>query len=94
MARKSGRMRSIGKKTFDRTNLELADKELKVLRNTKIVWESLRPKISNKELYDRLINEIKLSTDKNEDLSQLRNRIQEFGKEGLDLVRKVIKMIP
>ena len=93
MARKSGRMGSKGKKTFDRTNLELADEELRVLQNTKIDWESLRPKISNMELYDKLIDEIKLSTKRNENLSQFRYRIQELGKEGVDLSRKIIKMI-
>ena len=93
MTRKPGRMAEKGKKTIDKTDIELTDEEMKVLLNTTINWDDLRPKISDQELYDKLIEAVKHTTASNENLAQLKNRLQTLGKEGWSLAKKIIDLV-
>ena len=94
MARKPGRMADLGNKTFDRTNAELSDEEAKILLETNIDWEALRPKISDQEIYNRLIHEVQAATQKNENLAQLKDRLSTLGKEGLSVAKKIAQLVP
>lgn len=93
MTRKPGRMAKKGKKTFDKTDIELTDEEMNVLLNTTINWDDLRPKISDQELYDKLIEAVEHTTANNENLAQLKNRLQTLGKEGWSLAKKIIDLV-
>ena len=94
MARKPGRMASLGDKARDRTNLELSDTEANILLSTTIDWEALRPQVTDKQTYDRLIEQVQQATANNEDLAQLKNRIETLGKEGVQLAKTIIELIP
>lgn len=93
MVRKPGRMANIGNDTFERTNIELSDDEVNLLITTSIEWESFRPKVSDQELYDKLIAAVEESTQKNENLAMLKTRLETLGKEGLALAKKVAGLI-
>jgi len=94
MARKPGRMASLGDKSRDKTNLELSDTEASLLLSTTIDWEALRPQVTDQQTYDRLIEQVKLATANNENLAQLKVRLETLGKEGWQLAQKIIKLIP
>lgn len=93
MTRKPGRMATKGNKTFDKTDIELADEEMEVLLNTAINWDDLRPKISDQELYDKLIEAVEHATANNKNLAQLKSRLQSLGKEGWSLAKKIIDLV-
>lgn len=88
--RRRGRMGSLGDQAFEQTNEELADREAKLLLETDIDWGDIRPQIDGGEVYEQLMMEVREATNNNEDLVQLKERIQSMGKEGVQMVRKVI----
>ena len=94
MARKPGRMAAKGKRTFDRTDAELADQELQLLMDTDIDWDSLRPEVSDQEAYDELIAAVKEATAQNENIAQLKERLTSLGEGGVALIKKVVRLIP
>ena len=94
MARKPGRMTSLGNKTLDRTNLELSDDEARILLSTSIDWERLRPQVADQQTYDKLIEQVQQATANNEDLTQLKTCIESLGQEGWQLAKKIIALIP
>ena len=91
--RKPGRMAKLGDQTFKKTNQEFADEEAELLLRTSIDWEALRPKVTDSALYDQLIAIVNEATQKNESIAQLKNRLSQLGKEGFNLVKKVVKFI-
>jgi len=93
MARQPGRMGKLGDETYKKTNIELADQELQVLLQSSSRWEELRPQIHDQETYDRLISAVQQATANNENLAQLRARIETLGKEGWAVAGKVIELI-
>lgn len=94
MVRKPGRMANLGNKSVERTNVELSDEEANILLTTKIDWEELRPKVSNQEVYDKLIAAVEEATQKNENLAQLKTRFETLGKEGFAMVKTIVDLIP
>lgn len=94
VAKKRSSMSKITGKTVEQTNQQLSDREMEVLTRTSLDWTKLKPSTADPALYDRLINEVKESTEKNENLAQLRSRLESLGKEGLSLAKEVISMIP
>ena len=87
-------MRDRGRKTFDRTNQELADKEAAVLLRTTIDWEALRPQIADDGApWDKLVAAVNEATQNNNDLALLKQRLTALGTEGMDLVQKVVRLI-
>lgn len=90
--RRRGRMGNLGDQAFRQTDEELAEREAEVLLQTTIDWEELRPQIDGGEVYDQLIAEVQDATRKNEDLAQLKERIQTLGTEGIQMARKVIEL--
>lgn len=88
--RRRGRMGSLGDEIFDETNKELADREAELLLESDIDWGDIRPQIDGGEVYEQLIMEVQEATRNNEDLAQLKERIESMGKEAVQMVRKVI----
>lgn len=73
---------------------ELLSEELENLKKiTSTDVELLRVKITNKETYDKLIDVVKESTAKNENLAQLKTRIEKLGSIAKDVVKEVINLI-
>ena len=83
----TGGMGKLSKKTKERVDAELADREASVLAATSVNLESLRPRISDQESFDKLIAAVKQSTQKNESLAQLKQRIMDLG-EGVVKIAK------
>jgi len=94
MARNKGRMASLGKKTVEKTNLELSDEEANVLLTTTVDLKSLQPQVGESEIYDQLIEQVQQATSNNENLAQLKSRIETLGSEGWKLAKKIIELIP
>lgn len=91
MVRKSGRLRRLSRKTRQRTDAELRDQELQLLQQTGIDWEALRPVVTGQDTYDRLAAAVAESTARNEDLAQLKARLQALGEGVWELARRVIR---
>ena len=60
---------------------------------TKADLEKLRPQVSDSEAYDQFIAIIEESTQHNEDLAQLKNRIEQLGETVVKIGRQLIKII-
>jgi hypothetical protein len=87
-------MAALGNKTVKRTNLELSDDEARVLLMTTIGWDALRPQVDDQQTYDRLIEQVSQATESNENLAQLKARVETLGQEGWKLAKKIIELIP
>lgn len=76
---------------------ELLDPELQALKNvTQVNLEALRPKITDKQSYEKLIEIVQESTTRNETLAELKSRLEKAGtallhvaKETADLLKTV-----
>ncbi|SYZ71892.1 hypothetical protein TRIP_C20007 [Candidatus Zixiibacteriota bacterium] len=91
--KKRSSMGKLADETARQVDQMLSDDELELIKNTSINWESLKPKITNSETYTSLINAVQQSTKKNEDLAQLRARIENLGKDALKAARTLITNI-
>lgn len=91
--KRPGRMAKLGKKAYEKTEQELADEEVNLLLRTSIDWETLRPQVTNDAIYTQLISEVNEATQRNESVAQLSNRLQQLGREGQVLAKKVIRLL-
>lgn len=92
MAKKPGRMADKGRKTVARTDAELAEAEVRVLRDTEIDWEELRPFVTGQDTYDALVDAVRDSTRQNESLAQLKDRLTSLGERGVAFARKIVEL--
>jgi len=90
----TGGMGRLSKKTKEKVDEALKDEELSVLKSTTVNLESLRPRISDQESFDKLIAAVKISTQQNENIALLSNRISALGKGVIKVASEVIKNIP
>ena len=73
---------------------EMLSAELDALKNaTAADMERLMPKITDKEIYDKLIDAVKESTDKNESLAQLEVRLKKLGTRAIKVAKEAIKLL-
>ncbi len=86
MGRRSGKTRA-------RVDEELREKELTVLKNTTVDLEALRPRISDVESFNKLIEAVQASTAKNESIAQLKQRITALGNGVMQVAKEVIKLV-
>lgn len=86
-------MGNLGDETYKRTDEELSDEEARVLLNSEAKLEELRPEVTDPELYDELISEVRESTRKNENLARLNGRLEKLGEKGIKLAKEVIRLI-
>jgi len=86
-------MGGIADEAADDVDQELAAEELEVLKATSTNLEALRPQIADQATYDKLISAVEASTDKNESLSQLKERIEALGSAAVAVTNKVIGLL-
>jgi hypothetical protein len=89
----TGGMGNISKKTKDRVDEMLKDDELKLLRDTEVDLESLRPQVSDDESFNKLIEAVQAATGQNENIAQLRERIESLGEGVVKVGKEVFDII-
>ena len=93
MTKRRTGMSSLNEEAIRMTNEQLQDRELKVLTQTNIDWQALRPKVNDPETYDKLVAIVNEATDKNESLAQLKSRMEKLGKEGVKVAKEIIAIL-
>jgi len=86
-------MGNLGDQAATLTNKQLADEELKLLAETTVDLESLRPQVGDTEEYTKLIAVVNEATDNNESLAQLQTRLKTLGANGIALAKKVAGIV-
>ena len=89
----TGGMGKRSRETRARVDEELKERELTVLIDTTVDLEALRPKISDAESFNKLVEAVQASTGKNESIAQLKDRITTLGKGVIDVAKEVIKLV-
>jgi hypothetical protein len=89
----TGGMDDIADDVVDQVDKELADEEANLLRQTTVDLEQLRPQISDPDAFDKLVEAVQKSTQKNEDLAQLKARLEKLGEGVLRVAKEVAGMI-
>ena len=91
----TGGMGDLSEITANKTDELLKEKESALLRLTTVDLDSLKPEISDLASFDKLIQAVKVSTQKNEDMAALQKRIGDLGEgvkkvatEVLDIIKK------
>jgi hypothetical protein len=86
-------LRDISKKVVSEVNAELAD-QLKALNSAiHTDLEDLRPKITDKDTYDKLIAAVEKATELNEDIASLIPRVKNLGEAGVSLLKKMAGLV-
>ena len=87
---------SMGKlagETAAKVDQMLSDQEADLISKTTINWESLRLKVTDKATFDKLVSAVEEATRKNENIAQLKERVQKLGSEALKVARQVVSLI-
>ena len=72
----------------------LLENELHALQKaTKTDLDSLRPKVSDPETYKKLMDIVDQSSRANENIGQLKSRLEEAGSQVIDLAKKVYGLL-
>jgi hypothetical protein len=90
---KPGGMGDLSNETARETDEALRDQELRLLIETTVDWDRLRPHIADQIAYDAFIKVVEASTAQNDSVAQLKARIQVLGREGFGVARKVLDLI-
>jgi len=81
------------KKTTAKVERLLAD-ELSALKEvTRTDLEKLRPKITDEETYQRLIDAVEESTRRNESIAQLKSRVEKLGAKAVEIAKKIAGLL-
>lgn len=75
-----------------RTDKLFAD-EVKMLMKAAANLKDLRPRVTDKATYDKLVREVNEATRQNEDLAMLQDRIEKLGSTGISVLKEVIKLL-
>lgn len=87
-------MRGISGKTAAETDAELAAEEAKLLSRTATNLATLRPRVSDKQAFDKLIEAVRESTSQNESVAELQNRLKALGETVLKVAKEVYGLLP
>ena len=90
----TGGMGRLSKKTKDKVDEALKEDEISLLKNTEVDLESLRPKVSDGESFDKLIEAVNTATKQNESIAQLKKRIMNLGEGVVNVAKEVLKELP
>ena len=91
--RKKAELKKKAEEARNRTDELLAD-ELQALRNaTRLDLEKLRPRVTDEETYNKLIDIVEQSTQQNEDLAQIKTRLENLGETGIRMGKSVAKLL-
>lgn len=85
----SNGMRGRASQTAARVDARLAEMEGRLITETTLDWESLRPRLSDAADYERLMTIVDEATQQNESIGELVNRLKALGAGGADLLAKV-----
>jgi len=73
---------------------DMLSEELDTLKNaTAANLESLKPKITDKKTYDKLIDAVKKSRDKNESRAQLEARLKTLSTKAIKVAKEAVKLL-
>jgi hypothetical protein len=70
-----------------------AAREAKLIAETTLNWERIKPELTDEAEYDRLMEAVGEATTRNESLGQLVERLKNIGAGGLALAEKVKKFV-
>lgn len=84
-------MKKIAKNARKKVEVTLFNREKQLLKASTLDWSSLKPSVTDQETYDRLMEAVKIATDRNESIAQLKDRITDLGSAALDLAGKMYK---
>jgi len=82
-------MRKLASESKRRADAKLADRESDLVDSTKFDWDSISPKLSDKEERDALVKAVKEATIRNENIGQLHKRLKEMGSVGISVSEKL-----
>ena len=82
-------MRNRARRTRERVDARLADIENDLIAATTLDWDSIRPDLVDQAEYDRLMEIVEKSTQRNENIGQFVSRLKELGEGGVALLEKV-----
>jgi hypothetical protein len=88
----TGGMDELAEATAQETNEYLKEREVLMLQSTKIDINSLRPQISDKESFDKLIQAVAESTKQNENIAALKDRLTGLGEGVVKVAKEVYKL--
>jgi uncharacterized protein (DUF342 family) len=73
---------------------QLLQDELEALKNaTRTDLEALRPDMTDENTYDELIAAIEEATRRNEDLAQLKERLEKLGSAAVVVAKKAVNLL-
>ncbi len=85
----TGGMEGLANEVVGQVDKELADEEARLLQQTTVNLEQLRPQISDPDAFDKLVEAVQKSTQKNENLAQLKARLEKLGEGVLRIAKEV-----
>jgi hypothetical protein len=86
-------MGDLGRESADRTDAQLAQREAELIMETRVDLESLRPRVSDPQALELLIQAVNESTERNEDIAQFQERINSLGKAVVRVAGEVKSLI-
>lgn len=92
-AKKKELLRRKSKQSRERADKLLAAELRALLQATATDLEQLRPKVTDKETYEKLIAEVEKATRKNESIAQLKKRITQLGSDAVRLGKETVKLL-
>ncbi len=85
----TGGMEGLANEVVSQVDKELVDEEARLLQQTTVNLEQLRPQISDPDAFDKLVEAVQKSTQKNENLAQLKARLEKLGEGVLRIAKEV-----
>ena len=86
-------MRTLIKKSVNKANASLADREADLLKNTDFTESLLSPNIREHHLYSSLIDVIRSATAANMNAAKLESNIRELGDEAWQLTQRILNAV-
>lgn len=87
------RMKELARESARRTD-ELLEGDLSALKKaTQTDLDGLRPKVTDAQTYDRLMEAVRESTKQNESLAQLKGRLEALGGNVSSLVKEAVGLL-
>lgn len=83
----------LGDQAADEVDAELTDVETRVLHRTAANIDALRPRVSDKAAFDKLVKVVNQSTQQNENVAALGERLREIGGEVAKVAKEVVKLV-
>lgn len=87
-------MKKRARKSADRANRLLAEREAELLSKTTIDWEAMKPKLGSEEDGQTLMEVVAEATSHNETVGAVLSRLEQLGSDGVALAKKVRALIP